>query len=85
MDGGTVAASEAGTAFLDSLTNPKPSSRTDAIMRRERLKATFGDLTLVHYGVNRSLQNGPISTKRERFFAESNLHLNRALMRRGLE
>jgi hypothetical protein len=31
--------------------------------------------------VNRSLQNGPFSEKRERLFAVSNLHLNRTLMR----
>jgi hypothetical protein len=31
--------------------------------------------------VNRSLQSGPFPEKRERLFAESNLHLNRGLMR----
>lgn len=50
-------------------------------MKRERLKQTFGNLTLVHYGVNRSLQNSAFVAKREKFFAESNLHLNRSLMR----
>lgn len=48
-------------------------------MRRERLKGTFGNLTLVHYGVNRSLQYAAFATKRERLLAESNL--NRDLMR----
>jgi len=50
-------------------------------LKREKLKATFGNLTLVHYGINRSLQNGAFDAKRERLFAESNLHLNRELMR----
>jgi hypothetical protein len=59
----------------------KENDRDKAIIRREDLKATIGNLTLVHYGVNRSLQNGPFEKKREAFFAESNLHLNRPLMR----
>jgi hypothetical protein len=59
----------------------KPDPRIEAINRREKLKATIGNLTLVHYGINRSLQNGPFAEKRERLFAESNLHLNRRLMR----
>ena len=33
------------------------SPRLAAIAEREKLKATFGNLTLVHYGVNRSLQH----------------------------
>lgn len=59
----------------------QPEPRVEAINRREKLKATIGNLTLVHYGINRSLQNGPFAEKRETLFAELNLHLNRTLMR----
>jgi hypothetical protein len=54
--------------------------RQALIARRERLKATMGNLTLAHYGINRSAQNSAFQTKRQLFFAESNLHLNRSLM-----
>ena len=81
LDGAKVSADEASSAFFASLGMTEVDRRTDAIIRREKLKATFGNLTLVHYGVNRSLQNGPFVTKRETLFSESNLHLNCALMR----
>jgi hypothetical protein len=55
------------------------SLTAQAISRRERLKATFGNLTLVHCGVNRSLQHGPFESKRNALLRESNLHLNREL------
>jgi hypothetical protein len=69
------------TSSLVMIGMEKPDPRIEAINRREKLKATIGNLTLVHYGINRSLQNGPFAEKRERLFAESNLHLNRRLMR----
>lgn len=40
----------------------------------------MGNLTLAHYGINRSAQNSEFGIKRKPFFAESNLHLNRMLM-----
>lgn len=52
-----------------------------AMFKREKAKNTIGNLTLLHNGVNRSLQNSPFDKKREVLFAESNLHLNRDLMR----
>jgi hypothetical protein len=81
LDGETITAKDASNAFLATIGPDKPDPRVDAINRREKLKATMGNLTLVHYGINRSVQNGPFAEKRERLFAESNLHLNRALMR----
>jgi hypothetical protein len=81
LAGEPVTAEDISNAFLASITSDKENPRFQAINRRERLKATLGNLTLVHYGLNRSLQHGPFSEKRERLFAESNLHLNRALMR----
>lgn len=81
LDGVLITAEQVSRAYLASLSLDEPDIRTAAINRRERLKATMGNLTLVHYGINRSVQNDPFSTKRERLFAESNLHLNRPLMR----
>jgi uncharacterized protein with ParB-like and HNH nuclease domain len=82
LSGGTFAqASEAGDASLATLTGVELNSRQLAITRREQTKVTFGNLTLLHYGINRGLQNREFSLKREKMFAESNLHLNRALMR----
>lgn len=40
----------------------------------------FGNLTLVHYGVNRSLQNHAYVQKRQALFDHSNLQFNRELM-----
>jgi Protein of unknown function DUF262/Protein of unknown function (DUF1524) len=83
LNGDVVTAEEAGKAFFVSLSEGNPDGRAQAILVRERKKATIGNLTLVHYGVNRSLQNGPFDKKREAFFKESNLHLNRTLMVAG--
>ena len=81
LNGQTITAQDASSAFLATIGLEKPDPRIEAINRREKLKATIGNLTLVHYGINRSLQNGPFAEKRERLFAESSLQLNRALMR----
>jgi hypothetical protein len=81
LNGEAITTQDASNAFLATIGMDKPDPRVEAINRREKLKATMGNLTLVHYGINRSLQNGPFAEKRERLFAESNLHLNRALMR----
>ena len=75
-----VTPEEASAASLATLFGEQQTPRAEAIARRERLKATFGNLTLVHYGVNRSLQHGAFAAKRDAFFRESNLHLNRGLM-----
>jgi hypothetical protein len=75
-----VTAAEAQAALYARFGPQEPDARTTAIIRRERLKATIGNLTLVHYGVNRSAQNREFEEKRKKLFAESNLHLNRELM-----
>ena len=75
-----VTQEEASAASVSSLFGEPQSPRVEAIARRERLKATFGNLTLVHYGVNRSLQHAAFPSKRDALFRESNLHLNRELM-----
>lgn len=75
-----VSEEDAKGASLATLFGEQNSPRVDAIARREQLKATFGNLTLVHYGVNRSLQHSAFDAKRNALFRESNLHLNRELM-----
>lgn len=80
LDGGPVTQEEASAAALSTLFGGSDTPRVEAISRREKLKATFGNLTLVHYGVNRSLQHSAFQSKRSAFFRESNLHLNRELM-----
>lgn len=80
-DGSKVTASQAAASTLSVLTGQDLTERQHSIHRRESTKATIGNLTLLHYGVNRSLQNREFSVKREKLFAESNLQLNRALMR----
>jgi Protein of unknown function DUF262/Protein of unknown function (DUF1524) len=80
-DGTQAQQSEANSAYLAFLSGEKLSDRQLAIRRREGAKATIGNLTLLHYGVNRGLQNREFLIKREKFFEVSNLHLNRSLMR----
>ena len=42
------------------------SDRLQAVYRREEAKAAIGNLTLLHYGVNRSLQNREFLIKHRR-------------------
>lgn len=80
LDGKPVDHSEASGARLAQLYGQASSPHQEAIMRREMLKESFGNLTIVHYGVNRALQNHAFGKKRKALFNESNLHLNRTLM-----
>ena len=54
--------------------------RSVTILGRESAVPKMGNLTLVHYGVNRSLQNHAFEKKRQALFVHSNLQLNRELM-----
>lgn len=49
------------------------------IISRDSHIPRIGNLTMVHYGVNRSLQNYDFEAKRQAFFEHSHLQLNRAL------
>jgi hypothetical protein len=80
-DGTKAQPYEAQEANSLLLSGSKLSERHLAIRRREELKSSIGNLTLLHYGVNRALQHREFPVKREKLFAESNLHLNRELMR----
>lgn len=81
LEGEIVTQDEAAGVFSANLAGEDLGPKREAILRRQLLKATFGNLTLVHYGINRSLQHAAFGPKRETLFAESNLHLNRSLMR----
>lgn len=80
-DGSLVTKEELDKSALDMFLETEPNDRSAAIQRRESAKVRIGNLTLLHYGVNRGLQHHGIDRKREALFAESNLHLNRKLMR----
>jgi hypothetical protein len=68
-------------ATLLDLLGEATSERQSAIVRREQAKTSLGNLTLLHYGINRGLQNREFVIKRQKMFDESNLHLNRLLMK----
>lgn len=79
-DGHKVSEREIEGADLFVLLNENPSVEQEAIVKRERAKRQMGNLTLLHYGANRSMQNRDFETKRKVFFRDSNLHLNRMFM-----
>lgn len=54
-------------------------ARMVEIISRDSHVPRIGNLTMVHYGVNRSLQNHDFEEKRQAFFDHSHLQLNRAL------
>jgi hypothetical protein len=80
-DGTRANDTEAYAALLASRSDQPLSERHSAIRHRETAKVRLGNLTLLHYGINRGLQNCAFERKRESLFAESNLQLNRQLMR----
>lgn len=75
-----VSHDEARAAEAMRYIGEKLDLKTEAILRREDAVPCIGNLTLVHYGVNRSLQNHAFNSKRQALFDHSNLHLNRQLM-----
>jgi Protein of unknown function DUF262/Protein of unknown function (DUF1524) len=78
-DGGTVSAQDVSDARLLSLTTTELSEEANAIAQREAAVPVMGNLTMVHYGVNRSVQNREFAVKRQALFEHSNLQLNRTL------
>jgi len=80
LDGSKVARSEASAVELSDLLSETLSERQQAVCNREEAKRTMGNLTLLHYGVNRSIQNREFALKRNELFRVSNLHLNRSVM-----
>jgi len=81
-DGASASAFDALNAQPLRFANADVDPTTQAILDREDAIPRIGNLTLVHLGVNRALQNHGYGEKREALFEHSNLHLNRALMKR---
>lgn len=79
-DGGFVRPDEAQSAVALRFLAEGVDVRTQAIIDRQDAIPRLGNLTLVHYGVNRSAQNRGFAEKRQKLFEHSNLHLNRSLM-----
>jgi hypothetical protein len=80
-DGTKATSQEVQAAVVARFGEQAVSARYSSILRREQLKVSMGNLTLLHYGVNRGLQNHSFLKKREALFGESHLQLNRELMR----
>ncbi|WP_322628542.1 DUF262 domain-containing protein [Halothiobacillus sp.] len=79
--GASASSEEAGLADLMRFVGEGTlDAKTEAILQRQDAIRTMGNLTIVHYGVNRSLQNRPFEEKRNALFNHSNLQLNRNLM-----
>jgi hypothetical protein len=79
-DGSNASQTEAQEAYHAYLSGLPLTDRLATIYGRDVAKATMGNLTLLHYGANRSLQHHAFLEKRAKFFKVSNLHLNRSLM-----
>lgn len=79
IEGASVTPQEVDGAVMADLLGTV-AGREAAIARREKLKHTIGNLTLLHYGANRSLRNKGFGEKKRVLFDVSNLHLNRPLM-----
>lgn len=80
LNGENISSLEAREATEQSMITDTLSEKKEAILRRERLKETFGNLTLAHLSINRGAGDKEFSVKREKFFDNSTLHLNRQLM-----
>jgi len=79
-DGSKATENELKSTELSALLGEILSEPQKLILEREKAKRQMGNLTLLQYGVNRGLQNYDFQRKREAFFRESNLHLNRKFM-----
>jgi hypothetical protein len=78
-DGSTVTAQDVTDATLLALTTTELTDKAKTIAQRQAAVPVLGNLTMVHYGVNRSVQNKEFSVKRQALFEHSNLQLNRTL------
>lgn len=79
-EGEAVTAGEISQAKLLQFVPDNLDERSKAILEREAAVPRLGNLTLVHYGVNRALQNHAFEEKRRALFDHSHLQLNRGLM-----
>lgn len=79
-EGEAVTSGEIRQAKLLQFVPDNLDERSKAILEREAAVPRLGNLTLVHYGVNRALQNHAFEEKRRALFDHSHLQLNRGLM-----
>lgn len=82
-DGTKISSDEAFAAMPLRYLTEGVDAKAKAILKREDAVPRIGNLTLVHYGVNRALQNHAYDAKRKALFDHSNLQLNRGLMQRS--
>jgi len=82
-DGTKISSDEAFAAMPLRYLTEGVDAKAKAILKREDAVPRIGNLTLVHYGVNRALQNHAFDAKRKALFDHSNLQLNRGLMQRS--
>lgn len=78
-DNSTVSAEESQAAEVMRFASAEWDGRMGEIISRDSHVPRIGNLTMVHYGVNRSLQNHKFEDKQQAFFEHSHLQLNRAL------
>jgi hypothetical protein len=79
-DGTVVTAQDRSAAQLAMLVDGKVEGRQKAIIDRDALIPTMGNLTLLHYGTNRAARNHEFRLKRDLFVSHTNLHLNRDML-----
>ena len=78
-DGTNASVEDLYSAELQRFSGSGLEPRIAEIIDRGRQVARIGNLTMVHYGVNRSLQNHGFGEKRQALFEHSNLQINRAV------
>ena len=78
-EGQSVTSQDVSDAMMLSYTTTEMNEKNKAIVARQAAIPVFGNLTVIHYGVNRSVQNREFKVKREALFEHSNLQLNRLL------
>lgn len=79
-DGTNATSAEVSQARILQYAPDNLDARSKMILERDWAVPRIGNLTLVHYGVNRGLQNHAFPNKRVALFEHSNLQLNRKLM-----
>ncbi|WP_199033286.1 HNH endonuclease family protein, partial [Ralstonia sp. ASV6] len=78
-DGSTVQFDEIVSVRRLQIAGEELSPRALAIAARLEAIPRLGNLTMLHYGLNRGLQNSEFEVKREQLIKHSNLQLNREL------
>ena len=79
-DGAKISSDDALAAAPMRYLTEGVDAKAQSILKRQDAVPRMGNLTLVHYGVNRALQNHAFEAKRKALFEHSNLQLNRGLM-----